>query len=124
MNDDLLDVSELADLRGESEAQLRESYAESLTGEMGINPGGDYVDGKLVDIAPMIPALPVLAETVANDFGLSPEDLCGGKRGKFISRAKRVFIERAHKHGYRLRDIATTLNCSPAAVTLLRQRKS
>jgi REP element-mobilizing transposase RayT len=124
MPDTLLDLDTLAELRGESLSQLRASYIESLAEEMSTEFASEYVDGRSGTNSPITPTLPALADTVARDFGLAPEELCSGKRGKFLSRAKFAFIEKAWRHGHRLRDVAETLKCSPAAVTLLRQRNS
>jgi hypothetical protein len=66
----------------------------------------------------------MLVDVIARDYGFALGDICGGVRGKSISRAKRAFIEMAYGHGHRLCKIAAALNCSPAAVTLLRKRKS
>jgi REP element-mobilizing transposase RayT len=122
--DSLLDVDKLADLRGENVSQLRASYSESMSEISTGTLANDYMDGKPGTNMPNIPTLTVLADWVARDHGVSVEDLCGGKRGKIISPAKLAFIGMAQNHGYKLCDVAATLNCSPAAVTLLRKRKS
>jgi len=124
VSDPVLDLDQLADVRGESLDQLRYDYGESLAERHDGDPGVEYVDGKPKNTLPNAPALLVLVRDVAEQFGLSPEILCEGRRGQEISSAKLVLIERAQRHGYRLKEIAEALNCSPAAVTLLRQRRS
>ncbi|HXS99770.1 MAG TPA: hypothetical protein VN915_03795 [Elusimicrobiota bacterium] len=122
--DPLLDLSGLAAIRGETLAELRSAYLESIAGSTGDDIGIEYADGKADKILPDAPPLTLLARHAASKFGLDGEELCGGKRGRSFSAAKLAFIEQAHRHGYRLKEIAQTLNCSPAAVTLLRQRRS
>jgi putative transposase len=120
----LLDLHDLAALRGESLSELRAHYNEAIAEKLVDDLAGEISSGNLTKNNPSIPPLPVLADLVARDYGLLTEDLCGGKRGRFISPAKLAFIERAQSYGYSLREIAEMLTCSPAAVTLLRRRKN
>lgn len=122
--DPILDLDQLAAIRGETLAELRIAYAESTTRSSEDDPGMEYAEGKPEKALRDSPPLPLLAFKTAEDFGLSSEDLCGGRRGRAVSPAKLAFIERALRHGYSLKTIAQTLNCTPAAVTLLRRRKS
>jgi REP element-mobilizing transposase RayT len=117
--DELLDSSTLAELRGETLSQLRAAYLDSL------QEGDPYLEYKAgpSGVGRDIPSIDLLAGKVAREFGLSPVELCGGKRGKRMTQAKLEFIEKAHGNGHLLRDIAATLNCTPAAITLLRRRK-
>jgi REP element-mobilizing transposase RayT len=124
IDDDLLDSSVLADLRGESLSELRGAYLSSLTEENQKAPYRDYAEGIGHSAMSETPTLASLASETARDFGLSAAELGAGHRGKRFTQAKLAFIENAHKSGHPLRDIAAALQCSPAAVTLMRRRKS
>jgi REP element-mobilizing transposase RayT len=122
-DDKLLDASALAEQRGETIPELRTAYLDSLRGEIADEPFREYAGGGSNSGLPDAPPLNILIGMVAVEFGLSIEELCGGRRGKHLTPAKLKFIGKAHEFGYELREIAEILNCTPAAVTLLRKRK-
>ena len=123
VDDILLDQSALAELRGETIAQLRAGYLDSLSAGIEDSIREHPTELKKIDLADM-PPLTFLVDSVARDFGLSPIELCSGNRGKRMTQAKLMFINKAREQGHLMREIAATLQCSPAAVTLLKKRKS
>jgi len=124
VQDSLLDIEDLATMRGETIPELRISYRKILNDADDIDIAAAYPEGRIEEDSSERPPLSALADALARNFGFTPEDLKGGMRGNGISRAKLAFIEKARGHGHRLSEIARILNCSPAAVTLLRKRKS
>lgn len=125
-NDPLLDKDDLAGLRGQTNDELKMDYLKSLEIPADIQrqlaPNDIHASQTPVGIER--PPLRSLIEAEAWARGVDPDDLCGGRRGKKYTQAKLAFIEKASRCGYRLNVVAAELNCSPAAVTLLRKRKS
>lgn len=125
-NDALLDKDALAELRGQTSDELRMDYLKSLETPPDIQkelvPDDLQVSQSKATLE--IPPLRSLIEAVAQARGIDPDDLRGGHRGKELTLAKLAFIEKASRCGYRMNAIAAELRCSPAAVTLLRKRKS
>jgi REP element-mobilizing transposase RayT len=123
-SDELLDLQHLAELRGESLVELRAAYLDSLSETNETEAFREYVPGDRHRNSLDAPSLRALAASVARNFGLSGEDLCSGNRGKRLTQAKLAFVETAAGHGHRQCDIAVALKCTPAAITLLKRRRS
>lgn len=125
-DDPLLDKGALAELRGQSIEALRTDYVTSLAAPPDIQGELAQEDLQLPEsrINFETPSLQTLAATVARNLGIELDDLCGAHRGKQYTRAKLAFIDKASRCGHRLTAISEVLGCSPAAVTLMRKRKS
>lgn len=68
------------------------------------------------------PTLQELLTKAAIQSGIDPADLVSGNRGTAYTCAKLLLIRWAERRGYTDVQIAAALNCSPAAICLLRRR--
>lgn len=68
------------------------------------------------------PTIQELLTKAAIQSGIDPADLVSGKRGAAYTCAKCLLVRWAGHHGYTDVEIAAALNCSPAAICLLRRR--
>jgi REP element-mobilizing transposase RayT len=105
-----IDFKRVEELTGVSAMALRDAYLERV--ELMANGGPAGLDVKAI-----------IADT-AHMLGLNPDEMTAGNRGGTYTRARDMAIQRALKAGHPAVEIAGALNCTEAAVSLSRRRRT
>ncbi len=117
--DPILDVDTVAEYLGTAPSDLPSLYLGVLAG----TAGGVVPDPETVPREER-KTLGDIAESVAQDYGLSAGDLLSGGRGARFTEAKRTFVLAARARGHLMKAAAAALRCSPSAASQLLSRKN